>query len=171
MLKKLFLLLIIFCAWASSGCQQSKTDGFAIYLITQNIAATELAQADINQLMIESEPIISSNDLIAYDKASHTIQLTQEAYARVRGVFPTPIKADGIPFVVCVGNERIYTGAFWTPISSISYDGVVIMEPYDETQTIIQIALGYPVADIFTGIDLRADSRIIQALEKDGKLQ
>ena len=82
-----------------------------------------------------------------------------------------PIKAEGIPFVVCVGEQRIYSGAFWTPVSSISYNGVVIMEPYDETQTTIQIALGYPVADIFTGPDPRADARIIQALEKDEKLK
>jgi len=169
MLKKLSLLLIIFYALTSSACQPSKEDGFAIYLLAQKIPATELTQIDINQLILETKPIISKDDIISYDKTDHIIELTQTAYTRIQQIFPIPV--NGIPFVVCTGNERIYTGAFWIPISSISYDGVVIMQPFNAIDTSIQITLGYPGPEFFTGNDPRADSRIMKALKEDGKLK
>jgi hypothetical protein len=165
MLKKLFLLLIIVYAITSSACQPSKDDGFAIYLLAQDIPATELSRIDINRLNLETKPIISNDDIISYDKTNHIIELTQATYTRVQQIFPIPI--NGMPFVVCVGNERIYTGAFWTPISSISFNGVVIMQPYNAKNTTIQITLGYPGPEFFTGNDPRADLRILKALEED----
>jgi hypothetical protein len=166
MVKKLSLLLIIFFAITSSACQDGKDNGFAIYLLAQNIPATEISQNDINQLTLETKPIISNDDIVSYDKTDHTIELTQAAYTRILKIFPIPV--NGTPFVVCAGNERIYAGAFWTPISSISFDGVVIMQPYNEKDKTIQITLGYPGPEFFTGNDPRADSRIMKALEEDG---
>ena len=82
-----------------------------------------------------------------------------------------PVKVDGIPFVVCVGEQPIYAGAFWTPLSSLSFDGVVIMQPFDTDGTTIRIVLGYPGQDAFTGSDPRADDRVMKALEAAGKLK
>jgi hypothetical protein len=169
LLKKLALLLSIVYVITSSACQPRKEAGFAIYLLAENIPATELAQIDIKQLSLEAKPIISNDDIITYDKTDHMIALIPAAYARVRQISPMPV--NGNPFVVCVGNEHIYTGAFWTPISSLSFDGVVIMQPLDAKDTTIQISLGYPGADFFTGKDPRADSRVMRALEKDKKLK
>jgi hypothetical protein len=135
----------------------------AIYLLSEDISAFGLEQIDIDQLALENEPIISSDDIVSYDKVDHIIELTQAAYARISQL---QIKVDGIPFVVCVGSERIYTGGFWTPASSISFDGVVIMQPVDSKEMTIQITLGYPSASFFTGDDPRADPRIMEALEK-----
>jgi hypothetical protein len=168
-LKKLSLLFIIVYVITSSACQLNRDDGFAIYLLARNIPATELAQIDINRVNLETKPIISNDDIISYDKTNHIIELTQAAYTRMQQEFPIPV--NGTPFVVCVGNERIYTGAFWTPISSISYDGVVIMQPFDVKDTTIQITLGYPGSEFFTGTDPRADSRIMKALEEDHKIK
>ena len=171
MLKKLSSLLVIIYALAISGCQLIRKDGFAIYLLAHAVPTSDLSQSDINQLILESKPIISADDIISYGKTDHIMQLTQAAYIRVQKIFPMPVKVDGLPFVVCVGKERIYTGAFWTPVSSISYDGVVIMQPFAANETTIQIVLGYPVPDVFKGYDPRADSRIMKALEQDGKLK
>ena len=151
----------------SSASQASNNDGFAIYLLAQNIQATELSQFDINRIVLETKPIISSDDIISYNKNTHTIELTPAAYTRVQQISPIPM--NGLPFVVCVGDERIYTGAFWAPVSSISYDGVVIIQPYRAKDTTIQIALGYPGPEFFTGNDPRADPRIMKALEEDEK--
>jgi len=170
-LKKTLLLLLIVFALSFSGCKTTKKDNFAIYLIAQDIPATELSQIDIGQLVLETESVLSSDDIVSYDKTSHDIELTQAAFSRIQQIFPLPVKVDGIPFVVCVGKERIYTGAFWTSLSSISYDGVVIMQSFDSDKTIIQIALGYPAPDAFTGNDPRADPRIMKTLEQDGKLK
>ena len=169
--KKISFVLITILGLVFSGCQSAKEDHFAIYLLAQDLPAAKLSQMDINQLTLEDKPIISSDDIVSYDQASHTMELTQEAIDRVRQIFPMQVKVTGIPFVVCVGNERIYSGAFWTPVSSISYDGVIIMQPFEPTQRTVQITLGYPVADVFTGIDPRADPRIIKALEQDQKLK
>jgi hypothetical protein len=164
-------LLIMVFAFAFSGCQSPKNDGFAIYLLTQDISATKLSQSDIGQLILQREPILSSDDILSYDKTNHSLELTQAAYTRIQQIFPMPVKVDGIPFVVCVGKERIYLGAFWTPVSSLSYDGVVILQPFEAKPTTIQIVLGYPVSDVFTGNDPRADSRIMKAFEQEKKLK
>jgi hypothetical protein len=169
--KKLLFFLLTILGLVITGCRSVKEDHFAIYLLAEDHPATKLSQLDINQIRLESEPIISSEDVILYDQASHTIELTQAAYTRVQKTFPMPVKVDGIPFVICVGKERIYAGAFWTPLSSISFDGVVILQPMDTTKTTIQITLGYPVQAVFTGKDLRADPRIIKSLEQDKKLK
>jgi len=46
-----------------------------------------------------------------------------------------------------------------------------LMQSFDSDKTIIQIALGYPAPDAFTGNDPRADPRIMKTLEQDGKLK
>lgn len=168
--KKITLLLMVL-AFVFSSCQSAKNDSFAIYLLTKNIPAAELVGVDINQWEIEKEPILSINDIVSYAKSEHTLQLTQAAYTRVQNIFPTPVRVGGIPFMVCAGGERIYTGAFWTPLSSLSYDGVVILQSFDPTGTTIQIALGYPGSDFFAGNDPRDDPRILQALEQENKLK
>jgi hypothetical protein len=154
-----------------SSCLTAKNDDFAIYLLAQNIPARELSQTDIGQLILETKPIISSRDIVSYAKTSHRIELDQAAFTRIQQIFPVPAELDGIPFVVCVGKERIYAGAFWTPRSAIPYDGVVIMQSFGAVEPIIQIALGYPVSEVFTGNDPRADPQIMNALEQDKKLK
>lgn len=163
-----FFIILVF---ALSGCQPEKSDHFAVYLLAQDIPTADLSRTDINQLILESQPLISSDDIVSYEKTTHTIELTQDAYTRIQQLFSTPVRVSGIPFVVCVGKERIYTGAFWTPLSSLSYDGVVIMQSFDTTATSIQITLGYPGQDFFSGNDPRSDKRIMDSLEQDNKLK
>jgi hypothetical protein len=105
-----------------------------------------------------------------YDRATHEMELTPEALARVQQLFSTPIRTNGIPFVACAGREPIYVGAFWTPLSSQSYYGVVILQPFAAEQTTSQLSLGYLGASSFTGQDLRSDARVMQALEAARKL-
>jgi hypothetical protein len=171
MLKRISLLLIVLVGTVLAGCQGGQAGSFAIYLLAEDIPATQISQMDIGELMLQDKPLISGDDIVSYDQSTHTIELTREAYERVQQIFPMPVEVDGIPFVVCVGNERIYTGAFWTPLSSISYDGVIIMQPFDPNGTTIQIALGYPSPEVFTGDDPRDDPRILKALEQSRKLK
>ena len=171
MLRKLSLFLAIFCMMAGSGCQSRKDDGFAIYLLARDIPPAAVSQTHIDRLVLESKPIISGDDIVSYEKTDHALVLTQTAYGRVQQLFPMSVGVYGLPFVVCVGKERIYTGAFWTPISSLSYDGVVIMQPFEAQGTTVQIVLGYPSPDFFKGNDPRADARIMKVLEQAGKLK
>ena len=171
MLRKKLILLIIMVGLTLSSCQPVQESQLAIYLLAEDIPATELSQLDIDQLTLQDTPILASDDIVVYDKVNHTIELTRDAYVRIQQIFPMPVKVAGIPFVVCVGKERIYLAAFWTPLSSLTYDGIVIMQPLDDSQTNIWISLGYPAPEVYTENDPRADPRIIKALEQNRKLK
>ncbi len=171
MLNKAYLFYILVIALVTAGCQPGESGDFAIYLLAQDVASVELAKVDLDQLALEEGPIISAEDIVTYDQTTHEIELTQAAYARIQQIFPLPVKVDGIPFVVCVGEQPIYAGAFWTPLSSLSFDGVVIMQPFETDGTTIRIVLGYPGPDAFMGRDPRADERVMKALQAAGKLK
>jgi hypothetical protein len=144
---------------------------FAIYLLKEEIPSSELAKTDLAALTLQETPLLSTEGIVSYDQETHAIELTPEAYMYIQDLFSTPVGVSGFPFVVAVGDERIYAGAFWTPASSLSFDGVVIMEPFGEEGNVIYISLGYPGLDFYTGKDPRADPRILDALQAAGKLK
>jgi hypothetical protein len=164
-----YLLLLV--ALSLIGCQSKPTGGFAIYLLAEDIPSAELSNANLQDLPCAEQPILSESDLVSYDPDDHEMELTDSAYRRIQQIFPTPVRVSGIPFVVCVGDEPIYAGAFWTPLSSLSFDGVVIMQPFVEGDHRLRIELGYPGSDFFIGKDPRPDLRIMKALEASGKLK
>ncbi len=171
-MNKVRLSLIVFLvASILMGCIPSHAGGLSIYLLADEVPATELSIVDLNDLELQEEPILSIDDIIAYSRETHEIELTAEGYERIQQLFALPVEVRGMPFVVRVGADRIYAGAFWTPASSISFDGVVICEPYDRERRVIRIGLGYPSAEAFTGTDPRSDPRVLQSLEAAGKLK
>lgn len=153
------LLLIL------TGCATDPVGEFAIYEPVSAMTAAEMDKLALSKITLAAQPLISSADIIAYWKESHEIQLTAQAFQRVQRL---RVPVSGAPFVVCVGRQPIYKGAFWTPLSSLSYDGVVIMQPLSANAEIIQIQLGYVSTDKIA--DPRGDARVIKALEQAGKL-
>ena len=153
------------------GCIPSKADGFSIYLLADEIPATELLPVGLNDLELQKDPILSIDDITMYSKTTHEIEITADAYERIQKLYSLPVEVRGIPFVACVGRDPVYAGAFWTPVSSIGFDGVVICQPFDPDKRIIRIGLGYPCPEAFTGKDPRSDQRILQSLEAAGKLK
>ena len=140
---------------------------FSIYLTTQEAPTASLSQADLDTLELEDQPILSSDDVLRYSRETHEILLTFSAYERINQL---SVPTGGRGFVVCVGNERIYSGAFWASFSSQISDGVVIVIPLVDQS--MQIQLGYPESlDLFKGEDFRSDVRILQSLERAGKLE
>ena len=83
-MKKLYLFLILFAVLVTSGCQPKEVGDFAIYLLAQDVASFELAKVDLKQLALEDQPILSAGDIVTYDQATHEIELTQTAYARIQ---------------------------------------------------------------------------------------
>jgi hypothetical protein len=83
---------------------------FSVYLVAQAITAHEMLEINLDELELEDSPIISIDDVVAYAPTTHEMQLTESAYERI-GRLEVPVQ--GLPFVVCVGRERIYGGAFW----------------------------------------------------------
>ena len=168
LLMPLLLFALIFGA---VSCQRQAAEDFGIYLLVEDRPATQLAESDLNTIELQEQPVIGINDIVSYDRNSHGMQLSEAAYRRVQELFPLPVRMDGIPFVVRVGDEPIYAGAFWTPLSSLSYDGVIILQPFGDEEKKIGLALGYPGRLAFTGEYPRGDTRIIEALGKAGKLE
>ena len=163
-----FLVLI---AIAAGGCAPSDQKEFGIYLIRDDLPTDQFQAADLNDLELLDQPIISTADIISYSKATHAIELNNEAFQRIQDLFLLPVDVDGIPFVISVGGEPVYGGAFWTPASSLIFDGVIIMDPFAEDSTTIRLDLGYPSPEMVSGADPRSDTRIMEALEAAGKLR
>lgn len=168
MMRRVSWLLLLTLAFFGCG---GNSGGFALYLLADDRPATMLAGTGLADLPLRDQPVLAEEDLAWYDGETHEMALTPKALARVQQVFVTPIRTNGIPFVVCAGEERIYAGAFWTPLSSQSYDGVVILQPFGADQTTIQLSLGYPGSFDFTREDPRSDPRVLEALEEAGKLK
>ncbi len=151
--------------------QAESSDEFAIYLVDldQGMSAQDALQVNLSELDLADTPILAIDDIISYDWETHAITLTDAAYERLAQL--QVLVAPGVPFVVCIDREPIYRGAFWASFSSASFDGIAIVLPPGEERP-IRIQLGYPESpDLFTGEDLRADPRILQALAETGKLE
>ena len=158
-----FILIILLAVFS---CTQPKGEGFAIYLLTRDIPISEMPV--ISHLKLADKPIISLRDIVSYSKQTHEIELTGEAYRRISEL---EIPVSGKVFVVSVDRRPIYWGAFWTPISSMSFEGVTIRKPLTSAQYTIKLELGYPSSDFFTGDDPRSNITILESLEQAGKLQ
>jgi len=159
------LILIMPIIIMSSGCRQANEE-FAIYLTENSVSPSQMPA--LSQVKLASQPLIDINDIVTYDAKTHEIVLTENAYQRILHL---QVPTSGTSFVVCAGGKPIYDGAFWTPISSQSYSGIIIEKPLASNDVhSIQISPGYPAFSFFQGEDRRNDPTIMNALEKAGKL-
>lgn len=156
---------------AAAGCQPEKSGDFAIYLTTGEISSQQLEITGLYALPLQPQPLLTDQDILAYHPDSHHMDLTPDGYQKVQNLFSGLVDVSGVPFVVLVGSQRIYSGAFWSPLSSLSFDGVVVMQPLERPSHTIGFSLGYPSRTAFTGVDPRADPRILEALKASGKMK
>jgi hypothetical protein len=158
-------ILIIVISYGSY-VNSSKVKGFEIYLTQEDIPPAQMEA--LSHVELIDHPIISVKDIITYNAQTHEIKLTSNAYDRV---LTLDVPVTGRSFMVCVDEEPIYWGAFWTPISSLSFDGVTIWQPYNtEEQKIIVLELGYPSSSYYSDEDPRNNRKVLESLEKDCKL-
>ncbi len=153
------------------GCGSERGEGFAIYLPARDVPPSQLAT--LSHMEIADTPLISGADVGSYAQDAHEIELTAQAFARITEL---EVPVAGRSFVVCVDRRPIYAGAFFTPISSLSFDGVVITKPLDSEAAaggahVIRIELGYPGPAFFSGEDPRADRAVLESLEQAGRLR
>ncbi len=163
------LLVSLALMTLAGGCGQKgggeSGEGFAIYLLARDVQVQTMP--NLSHLELAESPLISLKDIISYEKTTHRIRLGKEASQRVHDL-AVPVR--GRVFVACVDCHPVYWGAFWTPISSMSFDGVTILKPLGAQDT-IQIGLGYPGTDFFKGSDPRSDPEALRSLEQAGKLR
>jgi hypothetical protein len=150
----------------SSGCTAATGEGFAIYLTRDDVPTTRMEA--LSHVELAGQPVIAANDILSYNAQTHEMKLSPGAFERI---LQMDVPVWGRSFLVCVDRNPVYWGAFWTPISSISFDGVTIWKPYGVHEPpVITLALGYPSPSFYVGEDLRNNPEIIKALERAGKL-
>jgi hypothetical protein len=175
---KLNVLFLVFFFITASALSQKSQEGFAIYLPSRDISNEELWRLNtgeevliIDKIKLKNEPVVSENDLIAYNLANHTLEISATAAEKLdkldRGRFVTRL------VLICVRKKPIYWAAIWRGIYSASFSGVVVMisDPLTFNKNIIEIKCGYPSEEWFRGKDPRSDPEIIEALKKSGKLK
>ena len=170
---RIYLILALALLLAVCGCTVPKDElpegeGFAIYLLAEDIPASGMPP--LSNVELADEPFISLKDIISYKQTTHEIELAETASQRVAEL---EVPLSGKVFVVCVNRQPVYWGAFWTPISSMSFDGITIwiLTPLFPSENVIHITLGYPSEGYYSGEDPRSDTRIMQSLEQTGKLR
>lgn len=177
--KKVLGLLLIFpfilsgCTGISKNSNDVVTDSdvkrakvsthFAIVLV-KGVKTGDAIKSKIEDLQLETEPVLTDRDLISYKWKDHELELRQgfDLY-KLLGRVPT----DGLPFVVIADDKRVYLGAFWTSISSVSASIPVILDP----KKVIKIYEGYPGKLTNDQLDPRSDKRIYNALKSIGKIK
>jgi hypothetical protein len=162
------MLLLTFTSLAAIP----KQDTIGIYLFARSVdtRALETHPGRWKDLPLASQPIVTDVDIIAYDFSKHAMKLKPEALNRL----PRP-PVEGTPFVVVVNGERIYPGAFYSNMSSISCYLPIIMvdrRGLDPTSPadILLIENGIPPQSSALGEDLRSDVRVRDALANLKKL-
>jgi hypothetical protein len=147
-------------------------EAFELYLVADpQIAGPDLPFYDLEDLPLAEEPLISADDLIRYTWDFHSFEVKEEIYTQIMALFSNNVPMSGLPFVILSNGERIYTGALWSPASSLHFGGVTIIYPFDPTGGPIFITLGYPDESYFFGEDPRSDPRLREALEEAGVLE
>jgi hypothetical protein len=158
--------VIVFVLLISNGCSAPDHEGFAVYLTKGDIFPAQMPA--LSHIDIAEQPVIAMNDIIAYNAKTHEITLTANAFDRISSL-EVPVR--GKSFMVCVDRKPIYWGALWTPISSISFDGVTIWKPLSSAEPkVIKLDLGYPSLTFYGGDDPRNNAEVLKSLEQAGKL-
>jgi hypothetical protein len=122
----------------------------------------------LSHVDLADQPVISVKDILKYDARTHEITLTEGAFERIAAL-EVPVR--GRSFMVCIDRHPVFWGAFWTPVSSMSFDGVTIQKPLGPHDAeSIKLELGYPSQSFYSGEDPRNSDEVMESLEKAGKL-
>lgn len=167
----LVLLLVLTAGPGLAGCAQGDPgEGVAIYLLTDDTRPSVLPA--LSRLQLAAEPIVASGDLFSYSQDTHKFEVSADAFEAISQL---QVSTEGKAFAVTVDGSPVYAGAMMTPLSSSSFDGVVIVQ-MEGLQAVsgrywVRVDLGYPGPDWFKGSDPRNDAGLLKALAQAGKLK
>jgi hypothetical protein len=164
-MKKIFALFLTYflLACGQSTSNETSGDNFAIYLLGDSTltAADAFAQPIENLMLAESE-FISVHDLKSYNWTSHSFELNDQKRTEFENFILNSGSTSGIPFIVTVGEERIYFGTFWWHYSSAMPPSCALIYAGGP--------LPYEIKLANDAIDKRSDMRIFNSLKTAGVL-
>jgi len=121
-------------------------EGCAIYLLSID-SQSPLATLQ-GRLGLAEKPFISMEEILSYNPETFEFMLTGNA---IKKLMDLQIPVKGKPFALCLNRQPVYYGFFWTPVSSISCDGIVILQPSQVNQNTVKVERGYPSEVFFRG--------------------
>jgi hypothetical protein len=141
----------------------------AFYLLEKDLNAAEAARWHPGALALQRTPLLTLDDILRYDPQKAELTLTQSA-ARRLVVLTVPVS--GLPFVVTLAGRPCCLGAFWTSLSSLSFDQAVVIDLLLVGQEgTLRLDLGYPASsEFFRGFDWRRDPDFLKLFEDAGLL-
>ncbi len=124
-----------------------------------------------------NEVVFSEDDIVSYNDTTNTFTFTEDGVKKIQSYQSTSTIQGGLyqkPFTVKIGDETIYTGKFWTGLSSLSEEGIVMLDtftvsPENNTLTVVG---GYPERTTVTDEEKEQidDPRITEHFQKLNKL-
>ena len=141
--------------------------GVNFYILADGINYTTAKQRGLDQLSLQSEPWIRSEDIVMYDVSGACLYLKRD--------FERPVKQidlRGTPFVITVDGRRCRLGAFWTFYSSFSapeHTSVLHTPVGSDCKDLLSIELLSSQWNGNAGED-ETDQFIADALKREGKL-
>ena len=155
-------LLLLACAFPSSHLEFPE-GSFSIYLLRDStLTAHDAFSRPIGSLALADSALLNVHDLNSYVWSTHAFTLTQNARALYEHFLLAHGTTRGVPFVVTVGNDRIYVGTFWWGYSSSMPPACAVINAIAPLPYRIQLANG--------AIDKRGDSRVYLSLKLSGVL-
>ena len=177
MLFLFLLILVLACSLenpyksnripVSSMKNHQVSNHFAIFLVKREQTGNAI-NIKIEDLQLETQPVLTDKDLKIYKWKDHSLELRRDFdFSGLLDYVPL----SGLPFVVVANDERVYLGAFWTPISSQTAPIPSVMVLPMSPQNTIHIIAGYPDKTTNSQSDPRSDQLIYDALKSVGKLK
>jgi len=139
----------------------------SFYLTKAYISNDDLVESGIDCARLSDQPLIAAAEIESYRWQTHQMNVNEVAFERL---VELEVPVSGLPFVVCLGRTPVYSGAFWTMLSSTSFSGIVIKTPFT-TQGLVKLELGYPDSEAFEGFDPRYNPFIREYLSQINKIQ
>ena len=169
MYNKTILILLLAVAPVGLGRRtltlNNQPSDFAIYLLKDDtLQIWQVKGLSLSALDLANRPLVGISDIESYQWSDHSIRLTIAGIAKFKALEDKTNSTSGFPFVVVVGNERVYLGNIYRMHSSyMPGDLPLIFAPIVRTLKIGR-ALDRSIED------KRNDLRVYKELARRNKL-
>ncbi|TFH49215.1 MAG: hypothetical protein E4G92_02230 [Bacteroidia bacterium] len=159
--------MLLLAAVAFNGCDKYDKDivgEIEIYLLDEYNQKPESSAILNTGMVLEATPVVAYAEIIGYDATTCTFDLEPAAAARLQDLYQSA-------FAVTISGEIVYTGYFWSGLSSQIVDWVVADLVTLEMSGELKMDLGYPY--LMEGMNIpddRNDNRLLSVFHRDGKL-
>lgn len=166
------MALVLLSCTDDSNIDSLTTSDFEIYLTESHLSyssSIDYGDIDLDTIVLKDSPFLSTNDIKSYDTVHHILNLKKSK----RELDYPASSVYGHMFVVLIDKNPVYCGFFWSLLSSVPCNWIMIEEPNESdglTETQLQINLGYPNDSHFQGVDPRDNEMILRALTELGLL-